>query len=89
MTPLYSGIHAARRRDLPPSLPLWVGDCDMCQSPIIAHAQGLRRHREFWNQRGIKMSVVCPDCATHQLEEHGGIEVMEMTREVEKHFCRG
>ena len=89
MTPIYAGIHADRRGEIPPSLPIWSGKCDQCQAAIIAHGPGLRRHRDYWRQQGIDLMVVCPDCATKQLEKHGGIELMEFSREVGKHFCRG
>ncbi len=89
MTPLYAGIHANRRNELPPSLPVWSGNCDFCQAPIVCHRPTLRRHRRQCQQQGVSLSVVCPVCATSQLQEHGGIEITEFTREVGKHFLRG
>jgi len=89
MTTIYAGIHASRRSEIPPGLPLWSGNCDRCHAPIVCHAPGLKRWRKRLQGLGEDSAVVCPDCATLQLESHGGIEFMEITKEVEKHFLRG
>ncbi len=89
MTNIYAGIPASRRGEIPPSLPIWSGSCGHCMAPIVCHAPGLNRWRKLCQSRGEDVVVVCPDCATKQLEEHGGIEIMEFTKEVGRHFLRG
>lgn len=89
MTRLYSAIPADRRSELPPSLPIWSGRCSRCAKQVIAHAPSLRKRQREALQGGAIVEVVCPGCADKALQQHGGIEVMQFTREVGKHFLRG
>ena len=91
MRPLYAGIHAEDRRRIPPSLlpELWFGHCVECKAPIVCHKPALDCHRREWFLAGYRLQVVCPDCCNRLLDERGGVELLEFTPEVGKHFCRG
>lgn len=91
MTPYYAGIHAAERRKLPPSLlgELWRGSCSDCGAPVVCHRPSLDRHKRFWFLQAVELRIVCPTCCDHRLAETGGVELMEITADVGRHFCKG
>lgn len=91
MTSLYAGINATDRHRLPPSLilELWRGDCELCGRPVACHGPTLRRYRQHCDRHCVDLIVVCPICCERRLAERGGIEVMDVTPSVAKHFNRG
>ena len=91
MNQLYAGILADDRFRLPPGLvlELWRGECSRCGVAVAWHRPALARNRRRCKARGDSLAIVCPSCADRALAEHGGIEFMEITPEVARHFNRG